>query len=67
MPNPTSLQTKFLLELFKALPEDIIVRGFAEGFVVSSADGSREVVILSDIFDLPAKITFPKSAYPIGS
>ena len=67
MPNPTSPQTRFLLELFKALPEDIIVRGFAEGLVVSSADGTREVVILSDIFDLPAKTRFPTSAYPIAS
>jgi hypothetical protein len=64
MRNPSSLQTKFLIELFKALPEDVIVRAFAEGLRMSSADGTREVVIPYDHFEFPANTPFSNSAIP---
>ena len=54
------LQTKFLIELFRALPEDAIVHGFADGLVVTNAEGTREVVILNESFDLPADATFSR-------
>jgi hypothetical protein len=41
MGHPASIQTKFLIEMFKALPEEVIVWGFAERLLVSSADGTR--------------------------
>jgi hypothetical protein len=43
-----SLHTKFLIELFQTLPEDAVVRGFAEGLAVTNADGSGELAMLDD-------------------
>ena len=61
MRDPTSIQTQFFIEPFKAPPEEVVVCGFAEPPAVSSADRTRERA-LNDNFDFPANPVHSESA-----
>jgi hypothetical protein len=41
MRYPSSLDMKFLIELFNASPEDVIVRAFAEGLAMSQCEWDK--------------------------
>src|SRR5580704_16011764 len=51
--NPMTIRTKSLTELLTIFPGDATVRGFENGLTVKNADGSGEVVMLNDNFQLP--------------
>jgi hypothetical protein len=48
-----TIRTKSLTELLTIFPSDATVRGFENGLTVKNADGSGEVVMLNDNFQVP--------------
>jgi hypothetical protein len=51
--NLMTIRTKSLTELLTIFPGDATVRGFENGLTVKNADGSGEVVMLNDNFQVP--------------
>ena len=50
---PMTIQMNSLTELLKIFPGDATVCGFEEGLTMKNADGSGEVVLLNDSFQVP--------------
>jgi hypothetical protein len=48
-----TIRARSLTELLTIFPADATVRGFENGLTVKNADGSGEVVMLNDNFQVP--------------
>jgi hypothetical protein len=62
-----AIRTSTLIEFLKNFPDNAIVRGFGDGLSVKNADGTGEVVMLNEMFRIPAKTTLSKAGYPLAS
>jgi len=56
-----SIRTSTLIEFLKTFPDNATVRGFEDGLSVKNADGTGEVVMLNEMFRIPAKTTLSKA------
>jgi hypothetical protein len=62
-----TIRANVLIELLRTFPIDATVHGFENGLTVKNPDGTGEVVMLNDMFGIPAKSTLSKAVYPLAS